>query len=189
MSAHGHSRLVLTARLLILRGLGTLANGVARLRLAVQLALAAVRVAAPLVRRAWALPAPKLHEAVDMAIHQVLAADDGPTSAKGERVLAVDVGGTRTKFLLWTCGQAQRLPPALTAHLWQDPTLTTADKFDPAGAPPRIAAYLRQHGVEISQFDRLVFAVPGTVDLNTVSDRNDCTVRGPLPPTPRPCPA
>mmetsp|Transcript_14856 Transcript_14856/g.47701 ORF Transcript_14856/g.47701 Transcript_14856/m.47701 type:complete len:423 (-) Transcript_14856:60-1328(-) len=72
-------------------------------------------------------------------------------------------------------GRVRRLPPVPTARLWQNPALESEDKFDPEGAPARVRDYLLTCGVVSSQLGRLVFAVPGTVDLAT-EDRSDYTV-------------
>ena len=61
------------------------------------------------------------------------------------------------------------------ARLWQNPALESEDKFDPEGAPARVRDYLLACGVVSSRLGRLVFAVPGTVDLAT-EDRSDYTV-------------
>ena len=80
-------------------------------------------------------------------------------------VLAVDVGGTRTKFLLIAGNACTRLPPAPTARIWQNPELAGDDKFEPSSAPHRMRSYLRECGVELASIGRLAFSVPGTVDL------------------------
>ena len=80
-------------------------------------------------------------------------------------VLAVDVGGTRTKFLLVEGDKCKRLPPAPTARIWQNAELSGPDKFEPATAPLRMRTYLRECGVSMERIGRLAFSIPGTVDL------------------------
>ena len=90
------------------------------------------------------------------------------SSASGHRhqsVLAIDIGGTRTKFLLVDGTTIRRLPPAPTAVIWQNASLDGNDKFEPASAPRRMQAYLQTHGVSMKQIGRLAFSVPGTVDI------------------------
>ena len=80
-------------------------------------------------------------------------------------MLAVDIGGSRTKFLLVDGTRCTRLPPAPTAAIWQNAELSGPDKFEPATAPRRMRAYLRECGVSVEKIGRLAFSVPGTVDL------------------------
>ena len=80
-------------------------------------------------------------------------------------VLVVDVGGTRTKFLLVEATRCTRLPPAPTALIWQNALLSGPDKFEPASAPRRMRDYLHGCGVDMESIGRLAFSVPGTVDL------------------------
>ena len=77
-------------------------------------------------------------------------------------VLAVDIGGTRTKFLLVEGGTCTRLPPATTARIWQNPELEGPDRFEPSSAPQRVRAYLEECGVAMERVGRLAFSVPGT---------------------------
>ena len=88
-----------------------------------------------------------------------------PTPARDASLLAVDIGGTRTKFLLIENGTCTRLPPAPTVRIWQNPELDGPDRFEPATAPRRMRAYLRECGVPMERIGRLAFSVPGTVDL------------------------
>lgn len=90
---------------------------------------------------------------------------DHKSRAPESSVLAVDIGGTRTKFLLVRGTCTTHLPPAATARIWQNSSLEGPDQFEPATAPRRMQAYLREHGVELARIDRIAFAVPGTVDL------------------------
>jgi hypothetical protein len=153
-----------------------------RLRLSVRFATAALRLSEAAAADAAGRPADWLAVTLQMALRPNADEDDAPMAE--EYVLAIDVGGTRTKFLL--CAMPLRgrgpvhvrhLPPVPTSQLWQNPQLQTEDKFEPEGAPHRVREYLRGCGVESKGLDRLIFAVPGTVDLMTESfDRSDYTV-------------
>lgn len=160
-----------------------LARWVFRLRLSFRFALAALRLSEAAAANAAGRPTDWLAVTLQMALRPNADDDDSPMAE--EYVLAIDVGGTRTKFLL--CAMPLRgrgpvhvrhLPPVPTAQLWQNPQLETDDKFEPEGAPHRVREYLRGCGVESEGLDRLIFAVPGTVDLMTESssDRSDYTV-------------
>ena len=81
-------------------------------------------------------------------------------------VLAVDIGGTRTKFMLVTGSACKALPPASTADIWQNADLESVDKFEPSTAPRRMQAYLRKCDVGMESVGRLAFSVPGTIDLS-----------------------
>jgi hypothetical protein len=83
-------------------------------------------------------------------------------------LLAVDIGGTRTKFLLVEGTAHRQLPPVPTARIWQNEALAGPDKFEPASAPRRMQAYLSECGVDMARLGRIAFAVPGTVDLTEV---------------------
>ena len=96
-----------------------------------------------------------------------------PPTAREGSVLAVDIGGTRTKFLLIENGECTCLPPAPTARIWQNPDLDGDDKFEPSTAPRRMRQYLRECGVSLERMNRLAFSVPGTVDL---SERNTSSI-------------
>jgi hypothetical protein len=159
-----------------------LARWIHRLRLSVRFGMAALRLSEAAAANAACLPNDWLAVTLQMALRPNADDDDSPMAE--EYVLAIDVGGTRTKFLL--CAMPLRgrgpvhvrhLPPVPTAQLWQNPHLETDDKFEPEGAPHRVRAYLRECGVESEALDRLIFAVPGTVDLTTESsDRSDYTI-------------
>ena len=95
------------------------------------------------------------------------------TKPRESSVLAVDVGGTRTKFLLVEGDKCKRLPPAPTARIWQNAELSGPDKFEPATAPLRMRSYLRECGVSMERIGRLAFSIPGTVDL---ADRTTSSV-------------
>jgi len=152
-----------------------------RLRLCVRFAVASARLSEAAVAQAAGLNVDRLVDALHTALRG--NGDDDDSAMTEEQVLAIDVGGTRTKFLL--CAMPLRgsrgsarvrvLPPVPTAQLWQNPQLETVDKFDPEGAPRRFREYLRGCGVESECLDRLVFAVPGTVDLTT-DERSEHTV-------------
>ena len=90
----------------------------------------------------------------------------GTSSTQGRpcetSILAVDIGGTRTKFLLVRDAVCSRLPPAPTALIWQNADLDGPDRFDPASAPRRMRAYLSECGVDVAGIGRLAFSVPGT---------------------------
>lgn len=107
---------------------------------------------------------------------------EAATRPNGQSVLAVDIGGTRTKFLLVEGAVVTRLPPAPTAVIWQNDALEGADKFEPATAPRRMQAYLRTHGVDMQRIGRLAFSVPGTVDLTPGRVRDSGGDGGPASP-------
>ena len=88
-----------------------------------------------------------------------------PSAASDESVLAVDIGGTRTKFMLINADTCRRLPAAPTARIWQNSELSGPDRFEPESAPQRMRAYLSECGVPMERIGRLAFSVPGTVDL------------------------
>ena len=92
-------------------------------------------------------------------------AEERAAGHRQQSVLAIDIGGKRTKFLLVDGSTITRLPPAPTSIIWQNPALEGHDKFDPATAPRRMQAYLQEHGVSMKRIGRLAFSVPGTVDL------------------------
>ena len=92
-------------------------------------------------------------------------AEERAAGHRQQSVLAIDIGGKRTKFMLVDGSTITRLPPAPTSIIWQNPALEGHDKFDPATAPRRMQAYLQEHGVSMKRIGRLAFSVPGTVDL------------------------
>ena len=114
------------------------------------------------VQMAVALPADQLLSEVR---RQPLRKEKSVTGQRHQSVLAIDIGGTRTKFLLVDGTTIRRLPPAPTAVIWQNASLDGNDKFEPASAPRRMQAYLQTHGVSMKQIGRLAFSVPGTVDI------------------------
>ena len=114
------------------------------------------------VQTAVALPADQLLSEVR---RQPLRKEKSATGQRHQSVLAIDIGGTRTKFLLVDGTTIRRLPPAPTAVIWQNASLDGNDKFEPAGAPRRMQAYLQAHGISMKQIGRLAFSVPGTVDI------------------------
>ena len=114
------------------------------------------------VQTAVALPADQLLSEVR---RQPLRKEKSATGQRHQSVLAIDIGGTRTKFLLVDGTTIRRLPPAPTAVIWQNASLDGNDKFEPAGAPRRMQAYLQTHGISMKQIGRLAFSVPGTVDI------------------------
>ena len=74
------------------------------------------------------------------------------------RILCVDIGGTRTKFMYQHGSTKRLLPPAESKVLWQDP-----------GKAPelrgKLAAVLTDLPLPPSELDVVVFSVPGTVEL------------------------
>lgn len=93
-------------------------------------------------------------------------------------VLAVDIGGTRTKFLLVNGFSCRQLPPASTLRIWQNPSLKGPDRFEPETAPRRMRAYLLECGLDMANIDRLAFSVPGTVDLAEIEQSEEvCVVK------------
>ena len=109
------------------------------------------------------------------------APHDGSGSVEGvppreASVLTVDIGGTRTKFLLVEGTVHRQLPPVPTARIWQNEALAGPDKFEPASAPRRMQAYLGECGVDMSRLGRIAFAVPGTVDLTEVERTDQVSV-------------
>jgi hypothetical protein len=114
------------------------------------------------VQMAVALPADQLLSEVR---RQPLRKEKSAAGQRHQSVLAIDIGGTRTKFLLVDGTTIRRLPPAPTAVIWQNVSLDGHDKFEPASAPRRMQAYLQTHGVSMKQIGRLAFSVPGTVDI------------------------
>lgn len=81
--------------------------------------------------------------------------------------LAIDIGGTRTKFMLQRGNEEGEvvLEPMLSRSLWQDEALPGEDKFDPTHAAERVRAHLEAAGVPLAEVRRVVFSVPGTVDI------------------------
>ena len=80
------------------------------------------------------LTASDVGDAGEVAAGQLLAVSlrkDATTASKEQSrrearepsVLAVDIGGTRTKFLLVSGSTTTRLPPAPTARIWQNEAL------------------------------------------------------------------
>ena len=149
----------------------------ARIVLAYRLLFALLRLDPATVAKAAQLDADDVQEALAKQIHQQ-APDDGPPPSPTDVVLAVDIGGTRTKFLLADrrLGTCRRLPPAPTAQLWQSAVLEGDDKFDPAGAPARLGAYLVECGIDLGSLTRLAFSVPGTVEITERKDREEMSV-------------
>lgn len=149
--------------------------------LGARLLLAALRLPEAACEAAATLGTERLDDSLQRTLGR--AAEEEEDAPKSEElVLAIDVGATRTKLLLCAMtvggcspGRVRRLPPVPTARLWQNPALESEDKFDPEGAPARVRDYLLTCGVVSSRLGRLVFAVPGTVDLAT-EDRSDYTV-------------
>eukprot|EP00967_Tisochrysis_lutea_P159159 scaffold328852_cov57-Tisochrysis_lutea.AAC.1 len=162
--------------------LAPLRKCLARLRAAILISTTALRLPQSSVDRILSLRTESLSATITTALRQ--SGEDEEAQGVDERVLAIDVGATRTKFLLCALPirrqapiHIRHLPPAPTARLWQNTELDTEDKFDPEGAPRRVEEYLLTCGVPIRRLDRLVFAVPGTVDLTTESsDRSDYTI-------------
>ena len=126
-----------------------------------------------LIRAALALPEGLLLSALEGIEQHLAGARDQTPVPYEHRVLAVDIGGTRTKFLLVDGRQCVPLPAVPTARIWQNPSLTGPDRFEPHTAPVRMDAYLREHGVDLGRIGRLAFAVPGTIDLAGRDARTD----------------
>jgi hypothetical protein len=81
--------------------------------------------------------------------------------------LVIDIGATRTKFLLQSSdGSVRQLPPQKSAEIWQDAASLGKDKFEPSKACGKLMDYLTGEGVDLDpvSVQRLVFSVPGTVD-------------------------
>ena len=116
----------------------------------------------------------RLHSSTPEPTTQQLQQKDAPP--REGSVLAIDIGGTRTKFLLLDAHRCRRLPPAPTALIWQNPTLSGPDRFEPETAPQRMCRYLRECGIDMAQIGRLAFSVPGTVDLAERERSEDVTV-------------
>ena len=175
MARAADGRLLATARVKLSRSpwlaplLGLL-NVLERLIFCWQLSRAVFRLPQKLVSVGARQPSSTLTSVLDACLQRAeTRASEAPPSSE-ERVLAIDVGGTRTKFLLVSGGLSRRLPPKPTAALWQNAALEGADKFEPHSAPARIRDYLRERNVDMSQLQRLVFSVPGTVDLEARRD-------------------
>jgi len=127
--------------------------------------------------RLWLLELPDAALESSAALHEAEVAERmrealQPTSLPREplpprerNVLTVDIGGTRTKFLLITDGNCVALPAVRTARIWQNPSIKEPDQFEPHTAPLRMRTYLRECGVDLHCIDRLAFSVPGTLDL------------------------
>lgn len=107
----------------------------------------------------------RMHSAPEEQETTTRVRQTGPAPPREASILAVDIGGTRTKFLLVDGSECTRLPPAPTARIWQNEQLDGPDKFEPASAPRRMRTYLRECGVNMERIGRLAFSVPGTVDL------------------------
>ena len=127
----------------------------ARCVLAYRLLFALLRLDPATVAKTAQLDADDVQEALAKQIHQQ-APTTGRRRLRTDVVLAVDIGGTRTQFLLADrrLGTCRRLPPAPTAQLWQSAVLEGDDKFDPAGAPARLGAYLVECGIDPSARSR-----------------------------------
>ena len=133
--------MLILGRIARLAGLGRVRGWVLRL-------FRRASLSARLLHAALCLPASHLEHAAEIGAaelqqHLAAALTEDASSERGgqkeENVLAIDIGGTRTKFLLVTRrGECFRLPPAPTASLWQNASLSSLDKFDPHGAPERI---------------------------------------------------
>jgi len=117
-----------------------------------------------LIRAAFAAPEAAVVAAAQQLELQLSSAWETP-APREQCVLAVDIGGTRTKFLLVDGNWCMPLPPVPTARIWQNPALAGPDQFEPETAPARVRAYLRECGFDLARVGRLAFAVPGTIDL------------------------
>ncbi len=140
------------------------ALALARLALLCRLVWLVATAPGPAVLEAQELPLKRLRAALLAALSGRNASAQPP--AREDGVLVVDVGGTRTKFLLVNSRECVRLPPAPTASIWQNPTLAGPDKFEPSSAPLRMRDYLAERGVDVRYVRRYAFSVPGTTDLS-----------------------
>ncbi|KAF4730766.1 hypothetical protein FOZ62_013256, partial [Perkinsus olseni] len=117
------------------------------------------------------------------------------------RILCIDIGGTRTKFMYQHGNKRVLLPAAESATLWDKPNRleslrkrlashligstcdedmdsTDGPEEDEPGMPPSPYVRQKQLPVAMHQIDRVVFSVPGTVELTTDLDKEDmCTVK------------
>ncbi|KAJ1623453.1 hypothetical protein T492DRAFT_599569 [Pavlovales sp. CCMP2436] len=57
----------------------------------------------------------------------------------------------------------------LSKALWQDDSLPGDDKFDPSHAPGRVRAHLEASGVPLDEVKRVIFSVPGTVNIEEMA--------------------
>lgn len=116
----------------------------------------------------------RLSNLSEAQIKEVLLNAVEPLLPMGQPVLelhlAVDIGATRTKFMLQR-GDTERvmLDPVLSRYLWTDEDLPGEDKSDPGSAAARMAAYFRACGVPLAMLQRVVFSVPGTVDIEEMT--------------------
>jgi hypothetical protein len=107
----------------------------------------------------------QISDAIVGALEPLLAVvDDQPALH-----LAIDIGGTRTKFMLHRGeGDEAVLEPMSSRALWQDDQLPGDDKFDPSRAAARVRSHLEAAGVPLDEVRRVVFSVPGTVDIEAM---------------------
>ena len=80
-------------------------------------------------------------------------------------ILCVDIGATRTKFLLAQGAQHEIvLPPLETSLLWK--------LCDFAQIRANLSEHLKKHGVERNFVDHLMISVPGTLQVNRKQRNN-----------------
>jgi hypothetical protein len=92
-------------------------------------------------------------------------------------VLAIDIGGTRTKFMLRDGTTNRSLGAKFSKDVWQNEQLPGHDKFDPDHAAERLKSFFELENVDTSKVDGVVVGVPGTVDLTFLSRDEITTVR------------
>lgn len=116
---------------------------------------------------------------------QVNVVESQPNAPR--HILGVDIGGTRTKFMVaqnWSsilCNSIEalekdesiRLLPAMDSKVLWAELPRGADgsdhhAFDSQAVAGRICAHLQRNGVDAKSLSRIIFSVPGTVELNGV---------------------
>lgn len=96
------------------------------------------------------------------------------------KILCIDIGATRTKFM-YKCGSENLLlPPLDSASLWQTSAATQPGLLSPRGDENlriRLGSHLMrcpQIPVSLHELDYVIFSVPGTVDF--LQDPDDTVV-------------
>lgn len=138
----------------------------ARVLLFGRVLLAVATLPSEVVLAALRLPRQQLAATLLSALNGKLPKTEELPPPREESVLAVDVGASRTKFLLVNASGCVRLDPLPTADIWQDVGLEGEDKFEPSAAPPRVKAYLAARGIDASRIGRFAFSVPGTTSID-----------------------
>ena len=92
------------------------------------------------------------------------------------KILSIDIGGTRTKFMFRNGSQQLLLPPTVSQELWRSGSgLLTPRGHD--ALRKRLAACVTPHlPVPLEALDFVVFSVPGTVEIPD-DDSDAVTVR------------